>query len=334
VLNEQFTEDYDVFIGILWGRIGTPTPRSDSGTLEEFERAYERYKKDQKSIEIMIYFKDAGIAPSDIDPKQLGRVQEFKNSLGAKGGLYSTFTDQESFEASLRAHLSALIEKFSNLKTHVEPMGAKTTCGSDNQVENSSLNEADDELGLLDYLETYENEMEVLSRSVEGISDITLSVGNHMSQHAEQINALPEEERASKPGRRIVRQSAEDIERYSIILSAQISLFAKARRSVFEALNCILVLRQDFNEDDNENLSDLQDSLGAFLDAVSGSLEGLISFRQSVIDLPKLSSKLNRAKRKTAEQLDNLVEEVGATISTTENILESIVRIRKGKESI
>src|SRR4051794_3931440 len=38
VINDQI-EPYDIFVGVLWRRIGTQTSRSISGTVEEFERA-------------------------------------------------------------------------------------------------------------------------------------------------------------------------------------------------------------------------------------------------------------------------------------------------------
>ena len=97
VINRQIGNEFDIFIGILWGRVGTPTPRAVSGTLEEFERAYERYKNDPNSIEIMFYFKDHPIPPSKIKPEQLQKLQEFKSNLGEKGGLYFPFEDIAKF---------------------------------------------------------------------------------------------------------------------------------------------------------------------------------------------------------------------------------------------
>ena len=41
VVNEEIGDDYEIFIGPLWSRFGTPTPRAFSGTQEEFERVYE-----------------------------------------------------------------------------------------------------------------------------------------------------------------------------------------------------------------------------------------------------------------------------------------------------
>src|SRR5215204_7344364 len=43
VINEQIADKYDIFIGMLATKFGSPTPRAGSGTEEEFERAYERF---------------------------------------------------------------------------------------------------------------------------------------------------------------------------------------------------------------------------------------------------------------------------------------------------
>ena len=54
IINSQIGDEYDVFIGILWGRIGSPTSKADSGTLEEFERARARWEADSGSVEIIL----------------------------------------------------------------------------------------------------------------------------------------------------------------------------------------------------------------------------------------------------------------------------------------
>src|SRR6185503_17165509 len=40
VINDQIGE-YDIFVGIMWRRFGTPTAEAGSGTEEEFNRAYD-----------------------------------------------------------------------------------------------------------------------------------------------------------------------------------------------------------------------------------------------------------------------------------------------------
>src|SRR5258706_12678070 len=84
IINEQIADDYDVFIGLMWARIGTPTSRADSGTEEEFSRALRKFSGDPNQIRIMFYFKDAPIAPNDVYYVQLGKMKAFQKELGEK----------------------------------------------------------------------------------------------------------------------------------------------------------------------------------------------------------------------------------------------------------
>ena len=110
VINQQIGNDYDIFLGIMWGRFGSPTPRAESGTEEEFDLAFSRWEKSPESLEIMFYFKDAGIPPSELDPKQLAQVHAFKKKISALGGLYHEFQDAEDFRTEVSAHLRGVIQ--------------------------------------------------------------------------------------------------------------------------------------------------------------------------------------------------------------------------------
>lgn len=114
VINKQINDEYDVFIAIFWSKIGSPTKVSESGTLEELERAYNKYQKDAHSIDLMVYFKDQAIPPSKIDSEQLKKIQELKLKLGTQGALYWTFESIENFESLLRVHLSKIAQKWSS----------------------------------------------------------------------------------------------------------------------------------------------------------------------------------------------------------------------------
>jgi len=96
ILNLQLGSYYDIYIGLMWTRIGTPTKRSKSGTVEEFNIAYKKYKKNKKKLEIMFYFSDIKIAPSRIEISQHQEVQCFKKHI-RKIGIYSP--DYSSYSA-------------------------------------------------------------------------------------------------------------------------------------------------------------------------------------------------------------------------------------------
>jgi len=83
VIDQQLPPDYDVLLAMFWTRVGTPTPRFPSGTIEEFETAYKRWERDRQSVRLMVYFKKQPMSPDQIDPGQLKQVHEFRNSLRA-----------------------------------------------------------------------------------------------------------------------------------------------------------------------------------------------------------------------------------------------------------
>ncbi len=101
VINKQLLNDFHLFIGIMFTRFGSPTKNAGSGTEEEFQIAYE--KKDD--IEIMFYFNIEKTSPASIDPSQLIKVNDFKQKVSDKGGLFSDYTGATDFERKLKKHL-------------------------------------------------------------------------------------------------------------------------------------------------------------------------------------------------------------------------------------
>jgi len=334
VLNTQLPDDYDVFIGILWGRIGTPTPRAESGTLEEFECAFERFKQDNSSIDLMVYFKDVGIPPSKVDADQIAKVQRFKKSLGAKGGLYSTFEDCSSFESSLRAHLSSLAQKFSGVSKSTdkkENIKGKSIKKYDEKIDECELEEVD--LGFLDYIDIYESQMSDMNSVLNTITEATVKIGNLMHKRVEEINALDESERAGRLARKIVKMSSDDIAIFAVAMKQQIPLYSEARREAYYALSNALALYGDFVEAKHEDLDELYNSLNNMLTAALEAKASLVGFRDTMASLPRLTAELNRAKRGAVTQLDRMLDEIDNAATTVQNILDSIVKMRRSDQN-
>lgn len=110
VLNKQLPMS-DIFIGILWSRFGTPTKRSESGTKEEFDRAYHNYKACNWP-EIMFYFCTNSVSlTTPTEAEQYKKVLLFKSSLVKSGFLYWEYKALEQFKRDLNGHLTKLILK-------------------------------------------------------------------------------------------------------------------------------------------------------------------------------------------------------------------------------
>src|SRR5689334_12054023 len=55
---------YDIFLSVMWTKVGTPTPRAESGTIEEFDRACGRFKETPDTIQILVFFSQVPIDPT------------------------------------------------------------------------------------------------------------------------------------------------------------------------------------------------------------------------------------------------------------------------------
>jgi hypothetical protein len=124
VINDQLS-DYDIFIGIMWRRFGTPTGVAGSGTEEEYRIAFERWRANPKLV-LMFYFCEAPFYPRSIDElEQMKQVLSFRKELEGKA-LTWTYNTSTSFEADIRKHLSLRIpqlvkDKHTMARSRTEP---------------------------------------------------------------------------------------------------------------------------------------------------------------------------------------------------------------------
>lgn len=104
VINREI-HDYDIFVGVMWKRFGSPTKRAESGTGEEFRRAYDFFKN-YKKPKIMFYFcKRPFYSTRPDELRQFKKVVDFRKSLEKLGVLYWEYESGLEFERRLREHL-------------------------------------------------------------------------------------------------------------------------------------------------------------------------------------------------------------------------------------
>jgi len=334
VINNQINDEYDVFIAIFWSKIGSPTQIAESGTIEEFERVYKRYTENKSSVDIMVYFKDQAIPPSKMDFDQLQKIQKLKERLGEKGGLYWTFDSTEDFESLLRGHLSKIAQKWSSkslINLTQEPENTSETGENEKSHKEVFLDE-DEEYGLLDYLEIYEDRMFDMNTALSSMTEATEKIGSQFNRRAEEINSLNDGhgQADTKQARKIIKLSSDDMESYSEIIESQIKITSKSREKAFDALSKALSIYVDFKgADDANNLSDLEDSLESMKDAANGTIEGISGFRETLSNLPRLTIQLNKSKRRAVKALDDVLEEVETTAQSAINVLRIISELQK-----
>lgn len=320
-INAQIASDYDVFIGILWGRVGTPTPRAESGTIEEFERAYTRFTSGKNAPEIMLYFKDAPIAPSTIDTRQMEKLQSFRSSLSDKGGLYSVFEDQASFESSVRAHLSAIAQKFATQMRNTLPIRTVVQPVSD---QSPLVGTEEDDYGYIDYIEVHESRQAEMHAAITAINEATVRMGEQLAQRSvEMQKEAPGDARTAK---RFIKRAADDMNSYADTLKTQVAILSPARKNAYAALSNALALQSDFAAG-LKDLPSLRNTLRSLIDGITTAREGMVGMRSSAEGLPRVSKELNQAKRAVVSQIDAFLSEIENTSATVTNIIEAIDRM-------
>lgn len=118
ILDSFPAEKWDIFIGVLWSRFGTPTgavhPETgqpfQSGTEEEFTLAIRQWQETGRPRPLF-YRCMRTVSPS-ADFEQLGRLEEFFRRFGPEGeypDLYRSYDSLDEFERMVREDLTYLL---------------------------------------------------------------------------------------------------------------------------------------------------------------------------------------------------------------------------------
>lgn len=98
LINTRLLKNCDLLVGVFWTRLGTPTGKAQSGTVEEIQEHVAAGKP------AMIYFSSKPVAPQSIDSAQFAEVQAFKDKLKPLG-LVEFFDNPQQFREKLTKQL-------------------------------------------------------------------------------------------------------------------------------------------------------------------------------------------------------------------------------------
>ncbi len=108
-IDEQIEDNYNVFIGILWRKYGTPTENYESGTEQEFYNAFNKYKANKDSMDILFYFRvDLPKTSNELNVEDLYKIEKFKKEIGKKG-FYKEYKSIQEFEELIKNDLRNFI---------------------------------------------------------------------------------------------------------------------------------------------------------------------------------------------------------------------------------
>jgi hypothetical protein len=104
IINKEILKNADILLGIFWTRLGTPTDKYPSGTVEEIEEHINTKKP------TMLYFSSAPVRPDSVDPDQYSKLVEFRLSC-QKRGIYETYIDAADFKGKFYRQIQLELNK-------------------------------------------------------------------------------------------------------------------------------------------------------------------------------------------------------------------------------
>lgn len=102
ILSRQLVDRADVLIAVFWTRLGSPTGKDISGTVEEIRQMVDRQKP------VMIYLSSTPIAIDSVDLKQYEALKAFISDMEPKG-LLQRYKSHDEFAKLLYQHLTRLM---------------------------------------------------------------------------------------------------------------------------------------------------------------------------------------------------------------------------------
>jgi hypothetical protein len=320
VLNTQIGDDYDIFIGLLWHRLGTPTPRAQSGTIEEFERAYQRHIDDPGSIKIMFYFKDAPVSPSEIDPSQLTKVANFRKRLGEEGVLYWTFSDRETFGSLLRVHLSRQVQEWKD-RDFASPREVNKVASTLSPAESNPADIEAEEEGYLDVLERVTEGTDVLTQILGKMAQTIEGLGDRVKIRSTEMTEVNKDSENKalllKRLKSISNQTAVDFEQFATVMEAELSLYSSKNRPTLDAMVKFVDLQGDFSEDRKK---EALDSVRSLKNAMATTKTQMNDFRAVIVGLPRMTTAFNRGRRSAISVLESFDKELRDGITLLDEI--------------
>lgn len=318
VVNEEIGEAYDALLCVFWGRLGTKTARSDSGTVEEYERASRRRTSENK-VELAFLFKDSPIAMRNIDPEQMGALNGFKARLESDGAFYKSFSSDEAliFEVNL------ILDKLSRVFVPVE-----TTEITENRVIAiatlpvvEAIFDKDDD-GIIDVLERIEQNSKLAGEFLDNMSGVLNEVSRETNVSAEKLKELkslgPVQIIETKP---IIHHVSDMMDNLSIFLENRSAAYAS---NVFDMANDarkLINLAADFN-DNEEDIASLKETLSGVVLRMEENILSIDGMKNEALGLQRMTKQFNGAKRRLGLNVDAYIADTKSAISMFENIIE------------
>lgn len=300
VISSYIGENYDIFLGVMWSRVGTPTDGAESGTIYEYESAL-KLDDNREDFQLMWFFKDDNIEFSKIDPIQLSKVKSFRETVANDGCYYDVFKSSD-FEKKLRMHLSSTIPKL--LKKETAEL-AKAKLDTSQPTIKKTSNTDIDGAGLLDYrvdLDDASNKFGRLLMELSSGLELVNEANNNATSKLNTINGSPNSP-DPKEIMLILEEPSEALNLYSIEVEEIIPDLEIEFNKMITAATGIQIFNLNNTTDNNNNEEENKIAIHGLIKDITEAKDNLASFRKILKKTLPLTRNYRNARDKTVSSL-------------------------------
>ncbi|KAA6317630.1 hypothetical protein EZS27_032243 [termite gut metagenome] len=325
VINSQINNNYDIFIGILWNKFGSPTLDYSSGTEEEFYNTFNMYQKDPSKVKIMMYFNNEALPLNSIDIEQLSKVRAFKTTISNKGCLYWEYNTSTQFEELIKTHLVQVIRNWQNTNSEHEPtlFLSVTQTNADDSVDVGNK----EDFGLFEFQDIIETKLEEVRYFMEEFAKHTMWIGGEIQERTGELNDI---HASSSPFtnqnvRIVVSKTAKGLIQYANKITPIIENWLIPYKDGMKAMDGLLNISDDFINSDN--LNDLYLSKSAIIsmyETISECEKQINAYYKSLKDMPRMSQQLIIAQKNVLNKLKLFLKDMECTKIISLNLIKTI----------
>jgi len=316
IVDNDLGDDYDLFIGMLWKKFGTPTENYGSGTEQEFRRALERFQNYPNSLQILFYFKMAGtlsISPSDLDPRELIKILDFKDDLGKNNVYYFEYSAIEDFQKFLRIHIPTRIDSLKSL-------AHSTSVTKSTEPLELHIIETDD-LGVMDYVDIIEESTQYSTEALLQIVDATQWIGEQIVKKTAELERLKSKSLQinQKTLRDFFQRTASLLDAFVSRVQPEIPIFKDNFDKTADAISKLTLIYKDTTPviwDDQ--IKEARNAVISLIADMDSGINGMSSFLSAIVAFPRIEKEMNRARRNVEDTLGEFIQslEVSRVVSS------------------
>jgi hypothetical protein len=344
VINTQVSGKYDIYIGLLGSRFGTKTPRAESGTEEEFDVAYERYRNSPDSVRVLFYFKTTTAENIyRVDLSQLHRVIDFRKKLGDAGALYFDFPSADALLKMVRDHLRQLItEQWAGSKWKVlSPLSAdhpnSIAVSSSDLADSTNLfdQESDEDSSAAGFLDLVVAADSALAVALQAL----INIGSFTERNTEELKSTTQELRIGGEEKN-ARNIKAVMDRLGGILLKQSSdlrrEIAVLEDSFTKGLNSTEIALKMYSEEklgDPSQLKGLAESLTPLLVTLRGSRQMADEMQETMGNFPGYTRDFKAALRQSRQVYAGMSAAMTVLLGRTLTAQENFARLTGEREN-